>query len=131
MLCPWARPEARVSSPAVKEALRLVLLYAHLIGFALLLGGAVVQYVSGKVRINPPMLWGSVTQVVTGLALSAPLRDEGDEPAPAKLAVKLVVALMIFAMVFFSRKREVVNKGHFLAIVGLTLANAAVAVFWR
>lgn len=119
-----------VLSPAV-EALRLVLLYAHLIGFALLLGGAVVQYLSGTVRINAPMLWGSITQVVTGIALSAPLRDEGDEPAPAKLAVKLVVALMIFVMVFFSRKREVVNTGHFLAIVGLTLANAAVAVFWR
>ncbi|GAA4458343.1 hypothetical protein [Phytohabitans houttuyneae] len=113
------------------EALRLILLYAHLIGFALLLGGVVVQYVSGPLRINPPMLWGAITQVVTGIALASPLRDEGDEPAPAKLGVKLVVALMIFVMVFFSRKRDVVNKGHFLAIGGLTLANAAVAVFWR
>ena len=38
---------------------------------------------------------------------------------------------MIFVMVFFSRKREAVNPGHFMAIVGLTLVNAAVAVFWR
>lgn len=113
------------------EALRLILLYAHLIGFALLLGGAVVQYVAGPIRVNPPMLWGAITQVVTGIALSAPLRDEDDEPAPAKLAVKLVIALAIFVMVFFSRKRDVVNKGHFMAIAGLTLANAAVAVFWR
>jgi hypothetical protein len=45
--------------------------------------------------------------------------------------VKLVVAAMIFAMVFFSRKRDAVSSGHFLAIIGLTLANAAVAVFWR
>jgi hypothetical protein len=45
--------------------------------------------------------------------------------------VKGVVGILIFVMVFFSRKREVVNSGHFLAIVGLTLANAAVAVFWR
>jgi hypothetical protein len=113
------------------EALRLILLYAHLIGFALLLGGVVVQYLSGPLRINQPMLWGSIVQLVTGIALSAPLRDEGEEPDPAKLGVKLVLALMIFAMVFFSRKRDVVNKGHFLAIGGLTLANAAVAVFWR
>ena len=42
-----------------------------------------------------------------------------------------MIALAIFAMVFFSRKRDVVNTGHFLAIVGLTLVNAAVAVFWR
>lgn len=112
------------------EALRLVLLYAHLIGFALLLGGAVAQYVSGRLRINAAMLWGASIQVLTGLALSAPLRH-GAEPAPAKLVTKLVLGLAIFAMVFFSRKRETVNRGHFLGIVGLTLINAAVAVFWR
>jgi hypothetical protein len=114
------------------EFLRLVLLYAHLIGFALLLGGAALQYLSGAIRINTAMLWGAEIQVVTGFALAAPLRGGGDaEPDPAKLAVKAIVGLMIFVMVFFSRKREVVNRGHFLAMVGLTLANAAVAVFWR
>jgi hypothetical protein len=114
------------------EPLRLVLLYLHLIGFALLLGGAVAQYLGGTIRINVAMLSGAGIQVLTGLALAAPLRGGGDdEPAPAKLAVKAVIGLAIFAMVFFSRRREVVNKGHFLAIVGLTLVNAAVAVFWR
>ncbi|MFI6237981.1 hypothetical protein ACIBD9_30820 [Micromonospora sp. NPDC050784] len=112
------------------EALRLILLYVHLIGFALLLGGSIAQYASGRLRINPAMLWGSVIQVLTGLGLSAPLRD-GDEPAPAKLVTKLVIGLLIFVMVFFSRKRDMVNRGHFLAIIGLTLVNAAVAVFWR
>ncbi|MEU1751440.1 hypothetical protein ABZ436_02080 [Micromonospora matsumotoense] len=112
------------------EALRLILLYVHLIGFALLLGGAVAQYVSGRLRINAAMLWGSVIQLLTGVGLSAPLRD-GDEPAPAKLVTKLVLALLIFVMVFFSRKRTQVARGHFLAIIGLTLVTAAVAVFWR
>lgn len=114
------------------EPLRLILLFLHLIGFALLLGGSIAQYVSGRLRINPAMLWGSVVQVVTGLALSAPLRGGGShEPPTAKLAVKLVIGLMIFVMVFFARKREDVNRGHFLAIVGLTIVNAGVAVFWR
>ncbi|MEV0132038.1 hypothetical protein AB0H83_26680 [Dactylosporangium sp. NPDC050688] len=112
------------------EPLRLILLYAHLIGFALLLGGAVAQYLTGKLRINAAMLWGATIQVVTGIALSAPLRD-GDEPPAAKLVVKAVIGLAIFAMAFFSRKREEVNRGHFLALVGLTLVNAAVAVFWK
>lgn len=113
------------------EAIRLILRYAHLIGFALLLGGAITQYVTGKLRINAAMLWGSVIQVVTGLALSAPLRGDDPEPSKVKLGVKLVIAIMIFVMTFFSRKREEVNRGHFLAIVGLTLLNAGVAVFWR
>jgi hypothetical protein len=114
------------------EALRLILRYAHLIGFALLLGGAVVQYLSGKFRINPAMLWGSIIQVLTGIALSAPLRGGGDdEPSPVKLGVKLLIAILIFVAVFIPRKRAEVNRGHFLSIVGMTLVNAAVAVFWR
>ncbi|BCJ56424.1 hypothetical protein Asp14428_78990 [Actinoplanes sp. NBRC 14428] len=116
------------------EALRLILRYAHLIGFALLLGGAVVQFVSGKLRINPAMLWGAIIQVVTGLALAAPLRGGGDaEPSPAKLAVKLLIAIMIFVMVFipWRRKREDINRGHFIGILALTLINAAIATFWR
>ena len=117
--------------PAV-EALRLILLFIHLIGFALLLGGAVTQFLSGSLRINAAMLWGAVIQVLSGIGLSAPLRGGGDaEPDPAKLIVKAVIGVLIFVMVFFSRKRAAVNRGHFLAIIGLTLVNAAVAVFWR
>jgi hypothetical protein len=113
------------------EALRLVLRYAHLIGFAMLLGGTIAQYLTARLRVNAGMLWGASIQVVTGLALAAPLRGgDDDEPAPAKLAVKALIAVMIFVMVFFSRKRAEVNRGHFLAIAGLTLVNAAVATFW-
>ncbi len=114
------------------EALRLILRYAHLIGFALLLGGAVVQYLTGKLRINPAILWGAIIQLVTGIALSAPLRGGGDdEPSPVKLGVKLLLAILIFVMVFVPRRRAEVNRGHFIGIVALTLINAAVATFWR
>jgi hypothetical protein len=111
--------------------LRHVVLYLHLIGFALLLGGSVAQLLTRKIRINWAMLGGAITQVVTGLALAPPWGLEpGEKPSPVALTVKLVVALMILAMTFFPRKREVVNTGHFLAIVGLVLVNAAIGVFW-
>lgn len=115
----------------MKESLLLILRYAHLVGFAVLLGGAVAQYLTGTLRINPAMLWGSVIQLATGVALAAPLRPEGEGPPPAKLVVKLVLAACIFVMVFFSRKRSEVNRGHFLATLGLTLVTAAVGTFWR
>jgi uncharacterized membrane protein len=113
------------------EKLRDVVLYLHLIGFALLLGGSVAQYLTGKLRINPAMLGGAAIQVVTGLVLAAPWGlAAGEKLNDGKLAVKLVIALMILAMTFFARKREKVNRGHFLAIIGLVLVNAGVAVFW-
>jgi hypothetical protein len=113
------------------EALHLILRYIHLVGFALLFGGAVAQYLTGTLRINPAMLWGSIIQVVSGLALSAPIRGDDPEPPTAKLIVKAVLGLMIFAMVFFSRRRDIVNRGHFLATAGLALLAAAVGTFWR
>ncbi len=48
-----------------------------------------------------------------------------------KLGVKLLVAILIFIMVFIPRKRDEVNRGHFIGIITLTVVNAAVAVFWR
>ncbi|MBU2668307.1 hypothetical protein KOI35_32825 [Actinoplanes bogorensis] len=114
------------------EAIRLILLFVHLVGFALLLGGAIAQFLTGKFRINPAVLWGSIIQLVSGIGLAAPLRGGGDaEPDPIKLGVKLVIAVLIFIMVFIPRKREAVAKGHFIGIIAMTLANAAVAVFWR
>lgn len=121
-----------LASFRVVEALRLILLFIHLVGFALLLGGAITQFLSGKFRINPAILWGSIIQLASGIALSAPLRGGGDdEPDPIKLGVKLLLAVMIFIMVFIPRKRDEVNKGHFIGIITLTLVNAAVAVFWH
>jgi hypothetical protein len=115
----------------VGEVLREILLFIHLIGFGLLLGGSVAQYLSGKLRINTAMLGGAVIQVVTGVALAFPFGlDPGEKIDPIPLGVKLVVGLAILAMTFFSRKREKVDRGHFLAIIGLVLLNAAVAVFW-
>lgn len=112
------------------EILRLILLYVHLLGFALLLGAAATQYVTGPVRINRVMLWGALLVLLTGIALAAPIRDEAAQPSPAKLVVKLVLAILIVIMVWVPRKRAQVNQGHFLAIAGLTLVNAGVAVFW-
>lgn len=117
--------------PGVKEIIREILLYIHLIGFGLLLGGAITQVVAGKLKINAAMLWGSAIQVITGIGLAAPLREAGHEPPGAKLAVKAVIGLLILGAVWSVRKKPEIAKGHMYGIIGMTLLNAAVAVFWR
>ena len=115
----------------MKYLLRDVLLYVHLIGFALLLGGALAQYLTGRLRINAAMLWGVVVQLVTGIALAAPLPRHGAQPDHVKVAVKAVLAILIAIMAWVPRKRETVNRGHYIGIVAMTAITAGVAVFWH
>jgi hypothetical protein len=81
------------------------------------------------------MFHGSVTQVVTGLLLVATAYglDEGDEGSDldaAKIAVKAVVAVIVLALCSLNRKRPTVSEAVFFSILGLTLLDVAVAVFW-
>jgi hypothetical protein len=111
------------------EYVRLALVFLHIIGVSLLLGGWAVQVLARQFRINSAMVYGVLTQVVTGLLLASPLPRDG-ELDHAKLGVKLVVAVLIAAMVLVVRKKDTVAAGHFYAIGGMTLLNTAVAVFW-
>jgi len=112
------------------ETLRLILRYLHLIAFAMLLGGAIMQYLTGVLRINQTMWGGSIGMLVTGVLLAAPF-ERDPPPDYAKITVKAVIAVLIFVAILVVRKKETVGKGHFLGIVGMTLLNAAIAVFWR
>lgn len=113
------------------DLIRHIVLFCHLIGFALLLGAATAQYLTGKLRINAPMLWGAIIQVISGVLLATPLGHSSRvHPSPVALAIKLVVALCVLAMTFFPREREKVNRGHFIAIAVLVLGNAVIGVFW-
>ena len=113
----------------VYELLTLV----HLIGFAALLGGSLVQFRAVEPEINRTMLVGAWTQVVSGLALATML-ELGNDPADpvnhAKLGVKLAVAAVVLLLVAKNRKFESIPKGLWGLITALTLANAAIAVLW-
>jgi hypothetical protein len=120
--------EARV------EFLRLLLRYLHLVGFALLIGAWVAQYLTGRLRVNVVMQTGLGTMIGTGLLLAIPF-PTGVDLNYGKLGVKLVVAVGIGALfgiaVTRERAEKVVTRPLFLSIGGLALVNAAIAVFWR
>ena len=116
------------------ELTRLILRYLHLAGYALLLGAFVVQYATGRFRINVVMRAGLGTMILTGLLLALPfLHDQ--TPDYTKLAIKFGVVVVIGALfgvaVTRERAERPVRRPHFLAIGGLILLNAAVAVFWQ
>jgi hypothetical protein len=116
------------------EFLRLLLRYLHLVGFALLVGAWLAQYVTGTLRVNVLMRTGLGTMIGTGLLLAIPF-PSGIHLDYLKLGVKLVIAVGIGVLFGVAVTREqatkTVNRPLFLSIGGLALVNAAIAVFWR
>jgi hypothetical protein len=111
-----------------------LLVVLHFIGLASLLGGFLVQMKSPDKGVNPAMLHGALTQLVTGVALvgiaSAGLVP-GEEVDHAKIAVKLVIVLIITALAFIGRRRTPPQVALWGAIGALTLVNVVIAVFWN
>ncbi|CUR59243.1 putative integral membrane protein [metagenome] len=112
------------------ETVRLVLLLVHILGFAALFGGLVVQAREPEKRINGAIRDGAGTAFVAGLLLVGVL-EAGDESVDhAKIGVKLVVALVILVLVMVNLRKPRIPDGLYYGLLLLTVANIAVAVFW-
>lgn len=110
------------------ELIHDLLVLLHLVGFAALFGGAFVQLKGPTRLVNAAMVHGALTQLVTGLLLVG-LAEMGDAPVNhLKVGIKLAVLVVIAVLVFTNRRKEALPDGQFWAILGLTLANTAVAV---
>ncbi len=108
-----------------------LLLFFHFIGLAALFGGLFVQVKADPRVVNNAMLHGILTQLVTGVLLVGVLEaDDAAEVNHAKIGVKLVIALVIGVLVWANRRKTLAN-GLYLGLLGLTVLNIAVAVFWH
>ena len=108
-----------------------ILVLVHLIGFAALFGGILVQLRSKEPEVNAAMLHGSLTLLITGFGLVA-LQEIGPDPVNhLKIAIKLIITAMIVLLVVKNRKFASIPRGLWGLIGGLTIANAAVAVLWQ
>lgn len=116
------------------EVLRHVVVFIHLIGFAILFGAWAVEVYNRRVHVTPLMNIGLLIAAVAGLALAAPWGISYDLNY-AKIGVKLVVLLIIGAFIGIGLARQ--RKGGacppaiFWGIGILTLLNAGLAVIWR
>lgn len=111
-----------------------VLLVLHFIGLAALLGGFIVQMKSPDKGVNPAMLHGALTQLVTGV-LMVGILEAGllpDEVANVpKVTTKLAIVVIITVLAFIGRRRTPPQVALWAAIGALTLVNVLIAVFWN
>jgi hypothetical protein len=109
---------------------RQILLFVHLLGFAALLGGLLVQLGGPDRRVNAPMRDGAGTAFLAGLALVGVLEAGDGAVNHAKVGVKLLIGLVVLALVMANLRKERISNGLFFTILALTITNVAVAVFW-
>ena len=114
------------------ELIRDLLLFVHLLGFASLLGGALVQVRAQPRVVNDAMLHGALTALLAGVLLVGLLESMPDASVDrVKIAVKLVVALVVAVLCWVNRKKPAIPAGLFFGLLGLSALNAAIAVFWH
>lgn len=112
------------------EAVRLILLILHILGFAALIGGLLAQAGPGEKRVTGAMRDGIGTAFVTGLALVGVLEAGNDPVNHAKIAVKLLIALVLLVLVMANLRKERIPQGLWVGLLALAILNVCVAVLW-
>jgi hypothetical protein len=112
------------------DLLRHLLLVVHILGFAALLGGLLVQARGPEKSVNALMRDGAGTAFLAGLLLVGVLEADDVEIDNAKIAVKGVVGLVILVLVMANLRKPRISQGLWALILLLTVGNICVAVFW-
>lgn len=116
------------------DILHSVLVAAHLLGMAVIVGTFLVQMRKKSDFAVIPVLIAAIVQLVTGLALVG-LAEAGDHDLNyAKIGTKLVIALIVLAGAIGATVAQ--RKGAritpwFHTAGGFAAINLLVAVFWR
>ena len=107
-----------------------LLVLLHLVAFAALLGGALVQLRSREPEISTAMLHGAWVALASGVALWV-LADSFDvRVSLAAMVVKTVVSAFVTLLVVLNRRFYSIPRGLLRLITLLVLAEAVIAVFW-
>lgn len=111
------------------DALFLILLFFHVLGFAALIGGLLAQVGDGEKRVNAPMRDGAGTAFLAGLALTGVAEAGDGDVNHVKIAAKLVVGLVILVLVMANMRKPSIPNGLFYALLLLAVLNVGIALF--
>ena len=108
-----------------------IVVLLHLVGFAALLGGALVQLRERAPEINAAMLGGAWIALLTGAGLFAFVVTGPGPVQYPQLIVKSVIALFVVVLVAKNRKFADIPRGLLLLIIVLAVASAGLPIFWQ
>jgi len=109
---------------------QLILLFIHLLGWAALFGGLVVQAKDVEKRVNGAVRDGAGTAFLAGLLLVGVL-EAGDAAVDyVKIGVKFAIGLVILVLVMANTRKPSIPQGLYVGLLLLTVVNVGVAVLW-
>ena len=108
-----------------------ILVLAHLVAFAALLGGVLAQVRQDEPEVTGAMLWGGWGALGTGLALVVLALATGEQVAWGLVSVKLVVTLFLVVLLARNRRFLSIPRGLVALIGGLTLLTTGLSVLWQ
>ena len=114
------------------EFVRLVLVFLHLLGMALLIGTFMLQAKAGpEAPVNKGWLHGSGLQLLTGLILMGldPIND-AVKYDPIKIGIKLLVLVVIGALALVFLRKPAAPRWLNPTLGALVVLNVGLAVFW-
>ncbi len=112
------------------ETLRLVLLLLHLLGWAALLGGLLVQARRPRKSVDAVMRDGVGTAFVTGLLLVGVLEAGDGAVDHVKVGVKFGIGAVLVVLVMANARKDEVPRGLWAGLLALSVVNVGVAVLW-
>jgi hypothetical protein len=112
------------------ETVKLVLVFAHLLGMAAVVGGYFAGLTASPKRLTAGITHGTLLQFLTGVLLIglAEMMDDG-QVDHAKFGIKIAVTAVILLLAWPRRKDVSIASNTYHAIGVLALLNVAVAVF--
>lgn len=113
------------------EIVGQLLVLLHLVGFAALLGGLLVQLRDSEPDVNGAMLHGVWLSLATGAGLVGLLLVDQQRLPYASLSVKMGLTLLLVLLVSKNRKYRSIPRGLWGLLCVLTLLTLGVSVLWR
>lgn len=117
------------------ETLRNVVIWIHLIGFAVTFGAWATEAATRRPRTTRVMDYGLVVSLVSGAILAAPW-PAGVDINYVKVGIKLAILVVLGGLLGMGNARqrrtgEAVPRGLFYAVGVLSLLAAGIGVIWR
>lgn len=117
------------------DILRNIVIWIHLIGFAVTFGAWVAEAASRRFRTTRVMDYGLLVSLISGAILAAPW-PAGYEANYLKVGIKLVILVVLGGVLGMGNARQrrtgdPVPRGLFYAVGVLSLLAAGIGIIWR